>query len=143
MSQPSEELAHQLHQAWQAAWRREHGGERRMKPVKQDQQWIRRNGTNEVDIAATEFKDLPIDWQAENLASAKAAIDIVQQLRREGKSLNDEATLEEASARLHVNWLSRNGSWASAVQRRPYDRLPEEERQKDRVVIRLAAQLVG
>lgn len=137
-----DDLASQLHENWRAEWRRANGNQPRPKTTT-DQRWINIHRTNEVDIAATAFRDLPRDWQAENRASAEAALAIVKRLKQSQRPLNDSATIEEASALLHKNWLSRNRAWASAVQRLPYNRLPEDEKEKDRLVIRLAIHLLS
>jgi len=39
---------------------------------------------------------------------------------------------------MHDKWLERNGEWAPAEQKLPYDELSEEEKEKDRVVIKKA-----
>ena len=42
---------------------------------------------------------------------------------------------------LCMKWLERNGSWAPAEQNKPYAELSEEEKEKDRVIIKKAIEL--
>ena len=53
----------------------------------------------------------------------------------------DDSFLELASSVLHDKWLERNGSWAPPEQNKPYSELSEEEKEKDRVIIRQAMKL--
>ena len=136
-------MTSQLHDEWrQSRWREEGGDyEPRVKQTK-DQEWSKKNnGATEVDIANTSYEDLPSDWQAENKASASVAITEVEAAIRDGREL-DDAFIEEASSTLHDKWLERNGSWAPPEQNKPYADLTEEEKEKDRVIIRKAIEAV-
>jgi hypothetical protein len=42
-----------------------------------DEEWTKKHGTDDVDIANTSFADLPSNWKYENLEAAKVAIDLV------------------------------------------------------------------
>lgn len=132
------ELADQLHEDWRATRRQEHGTfEPRMKTTN-DATWIEQHGGEaDVDIANTRYRDLPSDWQAENQASAEVAIREVERAIRRGENL-DENFVEKASSSIHDAWLSRNGSWAPPEQNRPYGELSEDEKEKDRVIVRRA-----
>ena len=87
----------------------------------------------EVDIANTDYKDLPEKWQADNRA---AAVSVVDQLLA-----NPSADIETLADLVHEDWLSRNGERAEPGQKLPYAKLSGEEKQKDRDVV-LAAQAV-
>jgi hypothetical protein len=50
--------------------------------------------------------------------------------------------METAAERVHIAWPERNHEHAPADQKLPYDRLTEEEKEKDRVVVRAALELV-
>ncbi len=133
-----EKLAGALHQAWQE----EQGYEPRIRPTT-DRAWITSHGgATTLDIANTPFKDLPTDWQAENRASATAAIGIVKSIQSQRLDLTEPAVIEMASARLHENWLSRNGSRAPKEQKLPYDQLSPQEQAKDRAIIQQAITLL-
>ncbi|TSC93127.1 MAG: hypothetical protein CEN89_242 [Candidatus Berkelbacteria bacterium Licking1014_7] len=59
---------------------------------------------------------------------------------RKGKPL-DESFVEEASSKLHDAWLERNGEWAPEEQKKPYEELPEDEKEKDRAQVRKAIEI--
>ena len=87
----------------------------------------------QVDILNTSYADLPPKWQAENKAQAESAISLVAQNME-----NAMMDIEGLSAQIHEQWLSRN-SWAKdGPLGVPYNELPEEEKQKDRDVIKAA-----
>ncbi|MEI6266975.1 MAG: hypothetical protein WCP14_03750 [bacterium] len=143
-----DEMASDLHEEWRAPRKQEDGTyEPRMKETR-DQAWIERTGaetrlddrgrvTSEVDIANTEYKDLPSEWQAENKVSAEVSLDLVNIAIEAGKPL-DEGLIEDVSAVVHEKWLERNGEWAPEEQKKPYSELSEEEKEKDRIFIRKA-----
>ncbi len=129
----------QLHEIWRGPrWREETKDyEPRIKKTK-DQAWSESHGgATEVDIANTAYEELPSDWQGENKISAEVAVNEVERAMEAGEQL-DEAFVEAASSVLHDRWLERNGSWASPEQKVPYQQLSEEEKEKDRVIIRKA-----
>ena len=135
-------LASELHDEWRKPrWREESKDyEPRIKKTK-DQAWSQaHNGEVEVDIANTPYEKLPSDWQIENKASAEAAIIEVEKAIKGGVAL-DESFVESASSTLHDKWLERNGNWAPPEQNKPYSELTEEEKEKDRVIIRQAIEV--
>lgn len=124
-----------LHDEWRAPRKQEDGTfDPRIKKTK-DQEWIKNYGTEEVDIANTKYEDLPEDWKGENKISAEVTLTEIYKAKNGNEGLNDEF-VEKASAILHEKWLERNGSWAPAEQKLPYTELSEEEKEKDRVIIR-------
>lgn len=136
------DLASQLHDEWRKPRWQEAAGryDPRVKKTK-DQAWIEAHGGSaEVDIANTPYGELPSDWQAENKASAEVAVSEVQRAIEHGLPL-DEPFVESASAVLHEKWLERNGSWAPPEQNKPYAELSDEEKDKDRVIIRQAIEV--
>lgn len=132
-------VARELHDEWrQSRWIEESGNYDSKVEKTKDLEWSRKNkGATEVDIANTSYEDLPSDWQVEGKASAEVAITEVEAAMREGRQL-DDAFIEEASSALHDKWLERNGSSMSPDQNKPYSELAEEEKEKDRVIIRKA-----
>jgi hypothetical protein len=132
-----EKLASSLHDKWRETRKKEDGSyEPRWKSTK-DQKWINQKGTNQTDIANTDYENLPEDWQAENKASAEVAVEEIAKAINQGKSL-DENFVESASAVIHKRWVERNESWAPSEQKVPYTELVEEEKEKDRDIIREA-----
>ena len=129
-----------LHEEWRQPRYREitKDYEPRIKKTK-DSAWMQAHGgATEVDIANTPYEDLPSEWQGENKSSAEVAVtEVVNALYGGVGSLN-ESFIETASSTLHDKWLERNGSWAPPEQKLPYSELSEEEKEKDRVIIRKA-----
>jgi hypothetical protein len=135
-------LGSQLHEEWRKPRYREDSKdyEPRIKKT-EDKVWSQAHeGAMEVDIANTSYEDLPSEWQGENKISAEVAVSEVEKAVEAGLPL-DESFLEVASSTLHNKWLERNGSWAPPEQNVPYSELSEEEKEKDRVIIRKAIEI--
>lgn len=134
-------VGNELHDEWRAAREikdTEGKGtgkfETRIKKTK-DEQWIKSKGKDEVDIANTTYKELPEDWKGENKISAEITVGEISKALQEKRNLDDKF-VEEASSILHDKWLERNGEWAPESQKKSYAELSEEEKEKDRVIIK-------
>lgn len=98
-----------------------------------DEEWIKENGTDKVDIANKSFKELPDDWQKENLEAGKVAVNLVFDDAIKDKSCDHK--VESFSSDVHEAWLERN-KWADGTDLDvPYEQLPEDEKSKDRVQV--------
>ncbi len=134
-----------LHDEWRLTRKKEDGTfEPRLKTTK-DSAWIEKNGTTEVDIANTLYVDLPEDRQYENKASAEVAIKQIYQTVENQQTL-DESFVEAASAVVHEERLKRNAwvydpKYGNPVLTQSYENLPEEEKEKDRVIVRMAIEI--
>lgn len=96
----------------------------------------------EIDIAQGYDKLTP-KWQAENKAAAKAALDIVRAAAGDLDSLASGPNLERLAAMVHEEWMRRNPKADyNAAQHVPYDRLSEQEKQKDRDHVLIAIDLL-
>ncbi|MGW5383496.1 hypothetical protein [Nocardia sp. NPDC003963] len=95
-----------------------------------------------MDIANTAYRDLPLDYRRENQESAKVATPLVLDEHLAGRDPSRTDFVEASSSRVHDAWLERNRAWAPPEQSLPYDRLTEEEKEKDRVVIKAAIDLL-
>ncbi|WP_214323350.1 hypothetical protein [Nonomuraea sediminis] len=134
-------VAARFHDEWRAGRRLPDGTyDPRMKTTT-DQAWIRKHGTDQVDIANTRYRHLPADWQLENKESARIGVQLVDEARAYGVDVHGPEFMERASSVVHDKWLVRNGEWASPEQRLPYELLSEAEKQKDRDVIRMVLKL--
>ena len=133
-----QDTASAAHDAWAADFHKSNGkGAQRVKKTK-DAAWIKANGTDEVDIANTKFKDLPSDWQKENLEGAKSAYDALHKVYGSNKKAGGFAKpsdLDKASSHVHDKWLERNGSWAPEHQKVKFNKLSTEEKDKDRMFV--------
>jgi hypothetical protein len=105
--------------------------------------WIAKNGTDEVDIANTDYEALPADWKKENEGSATVAVGLTADGLRSGQKVSGSAFVESASAKVHDAWLERNGECAPPEQQLPYDQLSEPEKAKDRAFVLKALEILG
>lgn len=95
-----------------------------------DQTWISKHSTDQVDIANTDYSELPEDWQKENKAAADF---IVKEFVEKGHVINmsDKKAVEEVGDKIHTAWLSRN-AWAKGSELDvPFRDLSTEEKDKD------------
>lgn len=136
--------ADELHKQWRDAYQAQNGADaarwKPMKPASLD--WVAQKGDvpvealrdgekgKEINIAALPNSLLPPQFSGENTASAAGAIKAI----RENKS----ADIDQLAAIVHEQWLERNGSWAAEELKKPYAELPEAEKEKDRIVVRVA-----
>ena len=137
-------LARILNDEWRRPrWREESQDYEPKLKKTEDQVWSQAHGgATEVDIANTDYEVLPRDWQEDNRASAEAAVTEVEKAKQAGVPIN-EAFVEGASAVVHDKFLERRGSAVPSEQDRLYTKLSEEEKDKDRVIIRRAIEICG
>ena len=96
---------------------------------------IKKNSDGTEGNINVPFDKLHPDWQKENLAAGQAAEHAVK------KFPND---IEKASEYIHIEWMKRNPKADyNAAQHVPYDQLPEDEKEKDRVHARTMMNLLG
>ena len=139
-------LASTLHEAWRASRKKEDGTfEPRIKKS-MDNDWNKSHGRDVVDIANTEFKDLPFNWQYENLEAAKVAINLCFDIIMNGEII-DEIKLDQISSIIHDKWLERNKWVYDSTYGNPtlivsYNKLPKEEQDKDKSQAILAINII-
>jgi len=136
----TEALASQFHEAWRETRKQEDGSfEPRIKETK-DQEWAEAHGTNEVDIANTEFADLPSDWQKENADAAEVVVGLIDS--HDGEiDLSDADTREQVGSTIHDAWLERN-DWAKGGELdASFVELSKEEQDKDIAQMETALEL--
>lgn len=128
-------------------WRANRNYEPRLKPDG--------NG-GEIDIANTPYEHLPAKWQQENYLASEGATRIIdrfavqqalQTVCRYGLNstyagIDNPDSIEEISAAIHEQWLTRNAEWAPASQKVEYPLLSETDKELDRVVARAAVAAV-
>jgi len=138
-----QEVASTFHEKWrknrlQSDWRYIPMIEKSNDEKRNEEHW-----TDTVDIANTDFEDLPNNWKHENIEAAKVAVDLVYE-----KILNLEKitieTIEEMSNIVHEKRLERNWiAWSFENQRVSYEDLSEEEKEKDRLQIKTAIEVIN
>jgi hypothetical protein len=96
---------------------------------------VKRNSDGTEGDINVPFEKLHPDWKKENLAAAHSAHHAVKHFGRD---------MEKAAEHVHNEWMKRNpkGDW-NAAQHVPYDDLPDDEKEKDRVHVRTMQQLLG
>ena len=95
---------------------------------------IKKNSDGSEGNINVPFDKLHPDWQRENLAAGKAAAEAVIEFP------ND---IEKAAEYIHIEWMKRNPKADyNAAQHVPYDKLPEDEKEKDRVHVRTMMKLM-
>ena len=125
----AENAVQQFASAAHEKWRRS------LPPNEQNVPRIRsKNGGPKADINVP-FDQLHPTAQQENLAAGIAAEQAVK------KFPND---IEKAAEYIHIEWMKRNPKDDyNAAQHKPYDQLPEIEKEKDRVHVRTMMKLLG
>lgn len=127
MEDPVTAFASKAHDEWRQGWIKQNSG----KSVPR----IKKNSDGSEGDINVPFGKLHPDWQRENLAAGRAAMQAVKQFP------ND---IEKASEFIHNEWMKRNPKADyNAAQHVPYDQLPEPEKEKDRVHVRTMMQLMG
>lgn len=143
----------ELHDAWRNKRNRMEDGtyEPKIKKTK-DENRIKENWTEEVDIANTTFIDLPADWQKENYEAAKCVIDLVfnkvisvyTENKGHYKYIFNFDAIEKLSSKVHDAWMERN-PWSKKSDPElfvKYFKLPETEKAKDREQVLKAIEMV-
>jgi hypothetical protein len=82
---------------WREEYRKNNGDVPRIKTTT-DADWIAENGTDQVDIASKQFRDLPRDWRKENKDAATAATKIVARRAAAGLGTSSRKDIDEMSA---------------------------------------------
>jgi len=103
-------------------WRKQHIADKGDVPKEKDNT----DGTKgDINVP---FHKLHPDWQKENIAAGHAALAAVKKHPKD---------IEKASDYVHKEWMKRNPKVAyNAAQHVPYDKLPEDEKEKDRKHVR-------
>ena len=95
---------------------------------------VKKNSDGSEGNINVPFDELHPDWQRENLAAGQAAAEAVTEFP------ND---IEKAAEYIHIEWMKRNPQADyNAAQHVPYDELPEDEKEKDRVHVRTMMKLM-
>lgn len=120
-------LAKMMHEEWRETRRKDDNSFETHFKKTADTEWIKSHTwAEEVDIANTDFNELPKDWQEENLLSAKVAIE----------------KIEDALYIIHDKWLDRNDQWAAPEDKTQYSKLPKGEKVKDMAILEKAIEIM-
>lgn len=137
------ELAREFHNNWRKGRLRDDGTyEPRVKQT-EDKAWITAHGTDSVDIANTDFSELPADWQEENMAAARVIYDLIDDFRTRDTVIAADRDPSPAGELVHGAWLERN-QWATGTELdHPFSQLPTEEQAKDIEQVEIGRQEFG
>ena len=136
------EVALAFHEKWRENRLQSDGKYKPMIEKSEDEDWIKNHWTDTVDIANTEFEDLPSNRKYENFEAAKIAVDLVYEKVVNWEEITSEE-VEEMSRIVHEKRFERNWiEWSFENQRVDYEELSEEEKVKDRIQIELAIQII-
>ena len=95
---------------------------------------VKKNSDGSEGNINVPFEKLHPDWQRENLAAGRAAAEAVTKFPDD---------MEKAAEYIHIQWMKRNPKADyNAAQHVPYDELPEDEKEKDRVHVRTMINLM-
>lgn len=142
-----QEVGSQLHDVWRAPRLQEDGTYDPREKTTTDEMWIEEHSTNIVDIANTDFQDLPQDWKQENEDAARVLIKLIRQHGSHWNVKNEQGEYtKEARAmasEVHDEWLGReNNVWAKGGELDvPFDKLPIDEQLKDLAQVELVMKL--
>lgn len=132
-----EKVGSAFHEQWREEWHasdaKKEVPELTREKATSDQAWIEAHGIDTVDIANTNYEDLPEDWKGENKAAAEFVVGLRQELDEAGVngSLDDPAVREYVGDEIHKAWLSRN-EWAKDGDLGvAFSELPLDEQEKD------------
>lgn len=126
-------FASNAHEEWRKGWIKQNNG----KSVPR----VKKNSDGSEGDINVPFEELHPDWQRENLAAGKAALAAITQFPNAG---TDPSEMEQAAEYIHNEWMKRNPKADyNAAQHVPYDQLPEDEKEKDRVHVRTILNLSG
>lgn len=128
------ELASILHEVWRKSLQIMDGKYKPRVRKTTDQAWITKYNTDQVDIANTDYVNLPLDWQAENYATAAVITDAIEYATAKNIELDDKF-VETTSNVVHIKWLERHGDNVSKSQGVTYESLNEREKAKDRDMV--------
>jgi hypothetical protein len=96
---------------------------------------IKKNSDGTEGDINVPFADLHPDWKKENLAAGHAAHQAVKHFGHD---------MEKAAEHVHNEWMKRNPKADyNAAQHVPYEQLPDDEKEKDRVHVRTMMRLMG
>ncbi|HXY18202.1 MAG TPA: hypothetical protein VEH48_02155 [Candidatus Nitrosopolaris sp.] len=124
-------IASKFHENWRRTRLQEDGSYTPRIKETTDKDWIAAHGSNQVDIANTDYFGLPRDWQEENVAAARVIYDLVDNFRTRGMVVGMFENPAPAGTRVHEEWLGRNQWAAGGELDKPFVELPADEQAKD------------
>lgn len=138
------QVASRFHDMWREERKLEDGTYDPRVKTTTDEEWIREHGTHEVDIANTNYVDLPQDWQAENRAAAEDAITLIRENHGKRIDTSDVEKFEKIGDKIHRRqWLKRNKYAQNTDKDIPFKYLPLEEQLKDIRQVHVANELAA
>lgn len=124
------EIATALHDNWRESLRVGEGEYLPDVEETKDKEWIKAHGSGQVDIANTNFEELPRDWQAENIAAARVVLGLL--LEGDGHVwLHRDGEEERVGGIIHDAWVQRHPEAGAEGLDVPFTELPWDQQDKD------------
>ena len=129
------QLAVAFHDTWRNSRLTETGGYLPKIEITEDKLWIESHGTDKLDLANTNYQDLPEDWKTENRDAAATIVSIID--RYDGNiDLTNPIQRSEIGREVHDAWLQRNKAVFHTHNIEPgqtvtFGELPPQEQEKD------------
>ena len=138
------QIASEFHNNWRAARKLEDGTYDPREKTTKDAAWVEKHGTDKVDIANTDYVDLPADWQQENKDAAEVVMELIAGNNGQRIDTSDVEQYEQVGQHVHKAWLSRpNNAYAlDGPLDIPFKYLSAEEQAKDIAQVQVANRLV-
>lgn len=138
----SYDLASDLHESWRSLRKNDDGTFAPRFKKSTDERWNKVHQTDTVDIANNAFKDLPSNWQYENLEAARVVINLVYDKVMTNDIITTNEIIQMATI-IHEEWLKRNRWVLDPINGNTklatcYQQLPKEEQEKDLSQIKIA-----
>jgi hypothetical protein len=134
----TEVLASEFHDNWRKEYLKDDGTyEPRVRPTIDIAWSAEHDGATTVDIAGTDFEDLPDDWQAQNEDAAEVVVELLEEANGD-INLDDPEVVAEVGSEIHDAWLSRHPEVVGGELDVPFAQLPPAEQAKDIDQVRVA-----
>lgn len=140
-------IARSIHERWRAELFSTDRAARWKTLPASDDAWVRSNAAaladrmdispsrSRIDLQRLSFHEVPPSIAAEATEAARHILLLLERSPPHG--------LEQCAEQVHLAWLRRNGEAASPAQAVPYAHLDENEKEKDRIIVRTAALALG
>jgi hypothetical protein len=129
-------LGEEVHEYWRTGIEKQYESEGKPK----DTERMRNQPGYEKSNINVPFDKLTPEWKLDNVKAGALALDVVLS----GKSSSDAIDADAGARLIHAKWMQRNPlNENNAYNHKPFDELPENEKDKDRAHLRIASDLLN